>query len=189
MARKKTPQSNEKTEQTATSEKMSPLVDLAHKAVEEYVKHGEVLVAPKNLTTEMKRKAGVFVSIHERGELRGCIGTFEPCYPNVAEEIIHNAILAASEDPRFPPIERQELEFLDISVDVLTPPERVKSEKELNPKKYGVIVGCGYRRGLLLPDLEGVETAQEQINICRMKGGISPQEEVDLYRFEVKRYH
>ena len=188
MAKKKASQKITKEEKTATKEKMSPLVELAHKAVEEYVKHGEALVSPKDLTPEMKEKAGVFVSIHERGDLRGCIGTFEPCYPNVAEEIIHNAILAASEDPRFPPVESQELELLDISVDVLTPPERVKSEKELNPKKYGVIVGCGYRRGLLLPDLEGVETAQEQINICRMKGGIGPQEEIDLYRFQVKRH-
>lgn len=189
MAKRKIARNVEKQEQTVTASKKSPLVDLAHKAIEEYIKHGDVIVAPKDIPQDMKEKAGVFVSIHENGELRGCIGTFEPCYPNIAQEIIHNAILAASEDPRFPPVETQELEFLDISVDVLTRPEPVKSEKDLNPKKYGVIVGCGYRRGLLLPDLEGVETAQEQINICRMKGGISPQEEIDLYRFEVKRYH
>jgi len=189
MPKKKASPKVEKQEGTASINTMSPLVALAHKAVEEYVKHSEVVVPPKALTPEMKERAGVFVSIHENNDLRGCIGTFESSYPNVAQEIIHNAILAATEDPRFLPISEQELPSLDISVDVLTRPEPVKSEKELNPKRYGVIVGCGYRRGLLLPDLDGVNTVEEQINICRMKGGIGPKEPVQLYRFEVKRYH
>ena len=107
----------------------------------------------------------------------------------MAVEIIHNAILAATEDPRFLPIRTQELPLLGISVDVLTKPEPVKGVFGLDAKKYGVIVECGYRRGLLLPDLEGVNTSEEQINICRMKGGIGPKEPVQLYRFEVKRYH
>ena len=176
-------------EQAAPAGTMSPLVALAHKAVEEYVRNGEVIQPPKELTPEMKEKAGVFVSIHENNDLRGCIGTFEPAYSNVAQEIIHNAILASTEDPRFLPIREDELKLLDISVDVLTSPEPVKGVAELDAKKYGVIVGCGYRRGLLLPDLEGVETPEEQINICRQKGGIGEKEPVKLYRFEVKRYN
>jgi AmmeMemoRadiSam system protein A len=189
MPRKKVVQNTEKKERAAPANTMSPLVALAHKAVEEYVKRGEVILPPKELTPEMKDKAGVFVSIHENNELRGCIGTFEPAYRNVAQEIIHNAILASTEDPRFLPIREEELPLLDISVDVLTKPEPVKGVSELDAKKYGVIVGCGHRRGLLLPDLEGVNTPEEQINICRMKGGIGESEAVKLYRFEVKRYH
>jgi AmmeMemoRadiSam system protein A len=189
MPRKKDVQNTENKESAAPAGAMSPLVALAHKAVEEYVKHGEVIEPPKDLTPEMKERAGVFVSIHENNDLRGCIGTFEPAYRNAAQEIIHNAILASTEDPRFLPIREQELPFLDISVDVLTKPEPVKGVSELDAKKYGVIVGCGYRRGLLLPDLEGVNTPEEQINICRMKGGIGEEEPVKLFRFEVKRYH
>ncbi len=168
---------------------MSPLVRLTHRTIEAYVRDGKVIKPPAELTPEMKEKAGVFVSIHKHGELRGCIGTFEPAQKNVAEEIIHNAISSSTGDPRFPPVAPNELKDLEISVDVLTSPESVKSKKELDPKKYGVIVECGWRRGLLLPDLEGVDTAEEQINICCMKGGISPDEKVNLYRFQVKRYH
>jgi AmmeMemoRadiSam system protein A len=130
----------------------------------------------------------VFVSIHKLGGLRGCIGTFEPREDNVAEEIIANAVSSASRDPRFPPIAPEELKDLDYSVDVLTAPEPVKSQDQLDPKKYGCIVECGYRRGLLLPDLEGVDTADYQVSICRQKAGIAPDEPVNLYRFQVKRY-
>ncbi len=168
---------------------MSPLVRLAHRTVEAYVREGKVIKAPAELTPEMKEKAGVFVSIHKHGELRGCIGTFEPAQRNVAEEVINNAISSSTQDPRFPPVSPGELKDLEISVDVLTQPEPVKSKKDLDPKKYGAIVECGWRRGLLLPDLEGVDTVDEQINICCMKGGISPDEKVNLYRFQVKRYH
>ena len=136
----------------------------------------------------MKQKAGVFVSIHKSGELRGCIGTFEPQKANVAEETIANAISSATRDPRFFPITPDELKDLEYSVDVLTKPEPVKSQDQLDPKKYGVIVECGWRRGLLLPDLEGVDSVDYQIDICRQKAGIMPHEPVKLYRFEVKRY-
>ena len=122
------------------------------------------------------------------GDLRGCIGTFEPQQKNVAEEIITNAISSATRDPRFDPITPDELKDLDYSVDVLTSPEPVADESQLDPKKYGVIVECGWRRGLFLPDLEGVDTRGHQIDICRQKGGIAPDEPVKLYRFEVKRY-
>jgi AmmeMemoRadiSam system protein A len=137
----------------------------------------------------MEQKAGVFVSIHEHHALRGCIGTFAPTTPNVATEIIANGIQAATRDPRFNPITKEELPDLEISVDVLSSPEPVDSLKELDAKRYGVIVKCGSRRGLLLPDLEGVDTPEQQIAICCSKGGISDREPVELFRFKVKRYH
>jgi AmmeMemoRadiSam system protein A len=167
---------------------LSPLVRLARETVETYVRRGKLPELPKELTPEMKEKAGVFVSIHKLGDLRGCIGTFEPETNNVAEEIVSNAISSATRDPRFPPIAPDELKDLDYSVDVLTSPEPVDSPDELDPRKYGVIVQAGWRRGLLLPDLEGVDSVEQQISICRQKAGIAPDEPIKLYRFEVKRY-
>ncbi len=166
---------------------MSPLVKLAREAVETYVKGGKTLEVGE-LTPEMREKAGVFVSIHKFDELRGCIGTFEPTENNVAEETITNAISSATRDPRFPPITPKEFKDLTYSVDVLTPPEPIESQDQLDPRKYGVIVEAGFRRGLLLPDLEGVDTVDYQIDICRQKAGIAPDEPIKLYRFEVKRY-
>jgi AmmeMemoRadiSam system protein A len=166
---------------------MHPLVRLAKRTVEAFIRRGEV-VQPKRLSPEMKEEAGVFVSIHKLGELRGCIGTFEPQHANVAEEIVANAISSAIRDPRFLPITKGELKKLEYSIDVLTRPERVEDQKQLDPKRYGVIVEAGWRKGLLLPDLEGVNTVEEQVGICRLKAGIEPDEPVRLYRFEVKRY-
>jgi AmmeMemoRadiSam system protein A len=167
---------------------MHPIVALAKDTVERYVKDGKKQSPPKALTPELKERAGVFVSIHKLGALRGCIGTFEPQQPNVAGEIITNAISSATQDPRFDAVTPDELKDLDYSVDVLTSPEPVADKSQLDPKRYGVIVEAGWRRGLLLPDLEGVDSADEQIDICRQKGGIGPDEPVQLYRFEVKRY-
>lgn len=167
--------------------RMSPLTALAKKTVETYVKEGKT-PTPEEITPEMRERAGVFVSIHKLGELRGCIGTFEPTKPNVAEEIITNAISAATKDPRFPPITSSELSRLNYSVDVLTKPEPVAERDQLDPKKYGIIVESGFRRGLLLPDLEGVDTVDYQIDICRQKAGIGRDELIKLYRFEVRRY-
>jgi AmmeMemoRadiSam system protein A len=164
-----------------------PLVKLAKRTVESYVRKGKT-IPPKRLAPEMKARAGVFVSIHKGGELRGCIGTIEPQMANVAEEIMVNAISSATRDPRFFPITPDELGELEYSVDVLTKPEPVKGREQLDPKRYGVIVQCGGRKGLLLPDLEGVESVEHQIDICCQKGGIMPEEPVKLYRFEVKRY-
>ncbi len=169
------------------AKELSPLVQLAKKTVETFVNEGKV-IKPEELTPEMKEKAGVFVSIHKHGELRGCIGTFEPQQRNVGKEIITNAISSATRDPRFPPVAPNELKDLDYSVDVLTSPEPVENQDQLDPKKYGVIVESGFRRGLLLPDLEGVDSVDYQIDICRQKAGIMPDEPVKLYRFEVKRY-
>ncbi len=169
------------------NKEMHPLVQLAKKAVESYVKNHE-LVRAQELSPEMKAVAGVFVSLKRHGQLRGCIGTFEPMQSNVAEEIIQNAISAAVRDPRFNPVRPDELADLEYSVDVLTPPEPVKSKAELDPKKYGLIVQSGYRRGLLLPDLEGVKDVQTQVDICCQKGGISSNEPIKLFRFKVNRY-
>jgi AmmeMemoRadiSam system protein A len=169
------------------AEQPHPIVKLAREAVKSYICSGEVL-RPKELSAEMKARAGVFVSIKKRGELRGCIGTFIPARQNIAEEIVTNAISAATQDPRFTPVEASELDDLEYSVDVLTEPEPVRSVDQLAPKEYGVIVECGFRRGLLLPDLEGVDSVEEQIRICRAKAGISAEESIKLYRFRVKRF-
>lgn len=166
---------------------MHPIARLAKKTVEAYVKEGKT-PQPEELTPEMRGRTGVFVSIHKFGELRGCIGTIEPTEKNVAEEIVNNAINSATRDPRFPPVAPNELKDLSYSVDVLTTPEPIDSQDQLDAKKYGVIVEAGMRRGLLLPDLEGVDTVDYQIEICRMKAGIMPDEPIKLYRFEVKRY-
>ncbi|MDD4179480.1 MAG: AmmeMemoRadiSam system protein A [Candidatus Margulisbacteria bacterium] len=166
-----------------------PLVKLARQTIETYLKTGNIIAPPKELTDEMKEKAGVFVSLHRQDNLRGCIGTFSPTTANVAQEIIGNAILASTGDPRFPPMTKAELSDLEISVDLLSAPEPVSSISELDAKKFGVIVKAGGRRGLLLPDLEGVDTPEDQIAICRRKGGIGDSEPVELFRFQVRRYH
>jgi hypothetical protein len=167
--------------------KLHPLVRLAKETVESYVRERK-MPKPKELTPEMKERAGVFVSIKKLGELRGCIGTFEPTKANVAEETMANAISSATRDPRFPPVNAAELPQLSYSVDMLTKPEPVEDQSQLDPKRYGVIVESGFRRGLLLPDLEGVKTVEQQIDICRQKAGIFPHEPIKLYRFEVRRY-
>ncbi len=164
-----------------------PLVALARSAVEAHVR-GKRLPPPAASTAEMKERAGVFVCLKKGGSLRGCIGTFEPARSNVAEEIAANAAGSATQDPRFPPVDASELPELEYTVDVLTTPEPVAGPEELDAKKYGVIVESGWKRGLLLPDLEGVDTVEDQIAICRQKAGIAPDEPVNLYRFAVKRY-
>ncbi len=168
-------------------EELNPIVKLAKETVENYLRDSTIL-QPKELSTEMKKRAGVFVSIHKYGVLRGCIGTFEPAKDNVAEEIIANAISSATRDPRFPSIVAAELAELEYSVDILTKPEPVEDANQLDPKEYGLIVESGSRKGLLLPDLEGIDTVERQIEICRLKAGISSAAAVKLYRFQVKRF-
>ena len=168
----------------------SAYVRLARETIENYIKQGKIITLPLDLPKEMiNQKAGAFVSLKKYGELRGCIGTFMPTQKNIAKEIIKNAISAAVDDPRFSPVNVSELEDLSISVDVLSVPEEIKDISQLDPKKYGVIVSSGYKKGLLLPDLEGVDTAEEQVDITKRKAGIYPGEKVKLYRFEVKRYY
>ena len=168
----------------------SAYVRLARETIENYIKQGKIITPPLGLPEEMiNQKAGVFVSLKKNGNLRGCIGTFMPTQENIAQEIIKNAISAAVDDPRFSSVNVSELEDLSISVDVLSAPEEVKDISQLDPKKYGVIVSSGYKKGLLLPDLEGVDTVEYQIDIAKRKAGIYPDEKVKLYRFEVKRFH
>jgi len=169
---------------------MHPLVKLAKDTIELYIREGKILpVRDEDLTPDMKGQAGVFVSLKVRGILRGCIGTFQPTERNVAHEVVRNAISAATCDPRFPAVSKGELDTLEYSVDVLTPPEKIQDTRELNPRRFGVIVQSGGRRGLLLPDLEGVDTVEYQISIAMQKAGIQPGAPVELSRFEVKRYH
>lgn len=168
-------------------EELHPVVKLAKEAVESYVRKGKV-PKPLELSPEMRERAGVFVSLHKHGQLRGCIGTFEPAKDDVAEEIIANAISSSTRDPRFPPVTASELDDLEYSVDILTTPEPVTDLNQLDPKEYGVIVESGWKRGLLLPDLEGVDSVEEQIAICRLKAGISAGEPVNLCRFQVRRF-
>ena len=164
-------------------------VRLARQSVERYVTARKVLPVPDGLPDALTRtRAGAFVSIHKQGRLRGCIGTVAPVRDSLAEEIIANAVSAAVRDPRFDPIRPDELPLLEISVDVLGEPEDIASETELDVKRYGVIVSRGPRRGLLLPDLDGVDTPEQQVSIARQKAGIGPGEKVSLQRFEVVRH-
>ncbi|GAI55203.1 unnamed protein product, partial [marine sediment metagenome] len=145
---------------------------------------------PLNIPPEFQRKAGVFVSLHKKGELRGCIGTYLPTQKNIAEEIIRNAISSATQDPRFPPVREEELKEIEISIDILSEPELIHSLDDLNPRKYGVIVNKGWQKGLLLPDLEGVDTAETQLKIAKQKAGLLgiPLDQLKIYRFTVTRY-
>lgn len=183
---------------------LDPYVALARASVETYIKTGRVLKLSdyqnqveqlfgtyKEMLPEdmLSQQAGVFVSIHEWGELRGCIGTIAPTTNCIAEEIIQNGISASTRDPRFPAIEEYELDQLDISVDVLSEAEPISSLEELDVKRYGVIVTKGFRRGLLLPNLEGVDSVEDQVAIAKQKAGIRVDDwDVELERFEVIRH-
>ncbi len=177
----------ERLARTAAGE--DPYVRLARASLETWVRTGKTMAVPEELPPELlRRRAGAFVSVHKQGRLRGCIGTIGPTEPSLALEIVRNAVSAAARDPRFEPIRPEELPWLEISVDVLGEAEKISSEAELDVKRYGVIVSCGSRRGLLLPDLEGVDTVEEQVAIARQKAGIRPEERVSLQRFEVVRH-
>ncbi len=174
--------SREKKEQDA-------YVALARRTIEEYARARQVPELPEGLPEEMyQERAGVFVSIKENGSLRGCIGTIEPSSESLAQEIIYNAVSASARDPRFSPVEPEELDRLTITVDVLGPVEPVDSPLMLDVKRYGIIVSREGSRGLLLPNLDGVDTVEEQIGIAKRKAGIGENEEVELMRFEVQRH-
>ena len=130
----------------------------------------------------------MFVSLQENGRLRGCIGTILPTRSSMAEEILYNAVSAGMNDPRFPAVQEADLSQLVYHVDVLTKPERIDSLQQLDAKRYGVIVEAGDRRGLLLPDLSGVDSVEQQVAIARQKGNIAASEPVQLWRFEVVRH-
>ena len=169
---------------TKSRESESEYVQLARATIEQYIK---TRTKYKTESISKERKA-TFVSIKKHGILRGCIGTIHPTKDCVENEIIGNAIEAATADPRFPPIEEYELIDLTISVDILYSPEKIDSQLMLDVKEYGVIVSKGMRRGLLLPNLEGIDTVDEQIKIALDKGGIQKDENYSLERFRVVRY-
>lgn len=172
------------------NQQIDPYVGLARLVVETFVSEGAPVRVPDDAPAEMReRRAGVFVSLHERGELRGCIGTIAATTSSIAEEIVQNGISACSRDPRFPAVRPDELDFLEYSVDVLGDAEPVAREADLDPQRYGVIVTQGARRGLLLPNLDGVDTVDQQVSIAKRKAGIDPDDRhVSLERFEVVRH-
>lgn len=190
---------------------MEDCIKLAKQAVEKYVETGEIIDVPENVPKEiLKRKRGVFVTIEQEGpegkRLRGCIGTYLPTKENVAEEIIQNAITAATEDYRFGPIQKEELVSLTYTVYILNPPELVKGREGLNPQKYGILVKTrpitspdgtdvvfnGHfvpKSALLLPGLKGIDTIEKQISVACQKGGINPEKEkIIIYRFTAEKY-
>ena len=179
----------EEKEMAARREKEDVYVRLARLSLETYVQSHGYAKVPEGLPTELtERQAGAFVSLKKDGQLRGCIGTILPTKKNLAEEILENAIAAGSRDPRFGPVKAEELKRIVYDVDVLSRPEPISGPAQLDAKKYGVIVESGSKRGLLLPDLDGVDTVEQQIDIARRKGNIAPSEKVQLYRFEVTRH-
>ncbi len=173
---------------------LHPYVKLARRAVEYYFETRKILDPSEAFSLSPKRELwdknfGCFVSIKTlNGNLRGCIGTISPVRENLASEIIHNALAAAFKDPRFMPLNEEELAGVRFSVDVLSEPELVTSIDELDPKKYGVVVEKGFRKGVLLPDLEGIDTIKEQLDIVARKAGISSLKGAKIYRFTVERY-
>lgn len=167
----------------------SDYVRIARQTLETFIKEKKKIAIPEGVLPELlNKRAGVFVSIKKNGQLRGCIGTISPTRKNIAEEIINNSISSGTEDPRFMPVSKEELDDLIYSVDVLGEPEKISSLQELDVNRYGVIVTSGLRRGLLLPDLEGVESPEQQVAIALQKAGIGNSEKYELERFEVIRY-
>jgi len=184
---------------------MHPLVYLAKEVVENYIKERKIISIPEDFPKEfLEKRAGTFVTIEKNGNLRGCIGTYLPIRKNIAEEVISNAIAAATEDWRFGPVSKEELPYLSYTVYILSEPELVKDLKELDPKKYGIIVKTipispsgdvvfnGHfvsKSGLLLPDLKGIETIEQQISIACQKGGIDLSiEKILIYKFTVEKF-
>jgi MEMO1 family protein len=173
-----------------------PYVALARAAVRAFVERSERLewnafraALPSDVRERLEKdKAGAFVSLHRFGDLRGCIGTITATQRDLAHEIIHSAVEACSEDPRFEPVTLPELGELDVKVDILHPAHKVNGLADLDAQRYGVIVQSGWKRGLLLPALEGVDTPEQQVSIAMRKGGIAPSEKIELYRFEVERH-
>lgn len=176
------------TEMKKNREAESELVQLARTTLETFVRHKEI-IEPHSGSPLLAQQAGVFVSLKINGQLRGCIGTIAPVQDNLATEIVENTISAGVYDPRFPPVTVEELPLIEYSVDVLSPPEAISGPGELDPKKYGVIVQKGGRKGLLLPDLDGVDTVERQLSIALEKAGIMPEESYRISRFLVTRYY
>jgi AmmeMemoRadiSam system protein A len=166
-----------------------PYVSLAKESIHHYLNHHEKLSCPSPLSKDLQSRSGAFVSIKKLKRLRGCIGTLEPSEPNLALEIIENALKAALHDPRFSPVTSEELQDLTYSIDVIRPLEKVSSPADLDPHIYGLVVRSNGNQGVLLPDLEGIDSTEEQIQICRSKGRIPDEVPIEMYRFRVKRFH
>lgn len=164
------------------------LMNLAKDSVDEYVKNGHILSLPRDIPQPFLNVGAVFVSLHRNDMLRGCIGGLQPVTSSIANEVTQMAIRAATEDPRFPPVKEEELSSLTYSIDILSPMEKVGDFKQLNPKQYGVVVCSGKKIGLLLPDLRGVDTVEQQVSIAMEKGGIKEGEPIEIFRFYVTRY-
>lgn len=170
---------------------MDKYIELARKTIEEYVKTGKIIKIPEDLSEEFySRMSGLFVTIFKNGELRGCVGTYLPARENIAQEIIDNAISACSRDYRFSPISKSDLPYLKYEVSILSSPELIKDIKNHNPKKHGLIVRCvDGRCGLLLPDLDKIDTFDHQALIACQKGGINPEKDGPmLYFFTVEKH-
>jgi len=169
---------------------MDQYVQLAKDTVEAYIGRNKTINLPEYLPKELySKKAGVFVTLFNNGDLRGCIGTFEPTKKNIGLEIINNAISAATHDYRFPPITENELSDLNYEVSILSSPEKINDLSELNPNIYGVLVKRNGKSGLLLPDLEGIDTAEKQVSIACQKADIDyPSKDVEVYKFSVEKH-
>jgi hypothetical protein len=166
-----------------------PYIALAQESVHHYLNHREKLSCPEPLSNDFKSRSGAFVCIKKLKQLRGCIGTLEPSEPNLAMEIIENSLKAALRDPRFSPVTTEELQDLTYSIDVVSPLEKISTLEELNPNIYGLVVRSNGKQGVLLPDLEEVNSIEDQIRICRTKGKISNDEPVEMFRFKVDRFN
>jgi hypothetical protein len=164
-----------------------PLVELAKQAIREYLGTGTVIPAAAALRAVFPQPSGVFICLKINGQLRGCVGTYQPTQPTVADEVITNAIASATRDPRFRSLRLMELDRIECSVDVLTRPVPAV-HGDLDPQRFGVLVVQGSKRGLLLPALEGIHTADQQIRTAKEKAGITTDSEYSLYRFDVQRY-
>ena len=173
---------------------MDLYIKLAKETIKHYLLTEKVIEIPKDLPLEMlSQRSGVFICFKNKGELRGCIGTFFPVYENIADEIIQNTISAATSDPRFLPVQVHELGSLKITIDILSEAIKIEDEdiNQLDPKEFGVVVKSedGLRTGLLLPDLEGIETVSQQVSIACQKAGIDEYaENFHVYKFTVERH-
>lgn len=170
---------------------MDKYTNLAKATIEAYINNNEIIKPPPDLPQKFLQKAGVFVSLHTLdGDLRGCIGTFLPTKDNIAQEIISNAISAATSDPRFPSITKKELKNLKYSVDILSSPVKENDVYKLDPKQYGILVKMNDgRSGLLLPNLEGINSIELQISIACQKASINwPEEKPQIFKFTVERH-
>jgi len=173
------------------SDARHPLIQLAAEAIQAFVMEQRTLTPPDTLAEvfpQANAPAGAFVSLKTAGKLRGCIGTTEPACSTLAEEVIRNAIKAATRDPRFSPIQSIELAGLVISVDVLNTPEPIQDLSKLDHLKFGIIVRSGDRQGVLLPNIDNIHSVTEQLAIAREKARLTPHEEATIFRFTVTHF-